>query len=51
MEKKLNLSTFAKRYGTLVGLVLLCLAFSLLKPQFRTVNNILTILRQIAMLL
>ena len=50
MEKKLNLSTFAKRYGTLVGLVLLCLAFSLLKPQFRTVNNILTILRQIAML-
>ena len=48
--RKFSVSTFSKKYGTVAGLVILCIVFSLLKPQFFTINNILIVLRQIAML-
>ena len=43
-------SYILKTYGTLIGLTLLCIAFSLLSPVFATFGNAITILRQIAML-
>lgn len=45
------LSRYAKKYGTLAGLIVLCAVFAVLRPKtFPTVSNLLTILRQIAML-
>ncbi len=49
-KKKLEVSNYAKRYGTLVGLIAICVIFSFLSPVFSTMGNILTVLRQIAML-
>ncbi len=44
-------SRWMSKYGTLVGLALLCVAFAILRPEtFPTLPNIFTILRQIAML-
>lgn len=45
------LSRFFTKYGTLVGLIVLCAVFTVLRPKtFPTVSNLLTVLRQIAML-
>lgn len=46
-----DLSGFLKKYGTLIGLILLCLVFSILSPKFFSYSNGLTILRQISMLM
>lgn len=48
--KKFDISLLTKKYGTLVGLFLLCVVFAVLKPAFVNFSNILTILRQISML-
>ncbi|ADU31983.1 ABC transporter permease [Evansella cellulosilytica] len=45
-----DVSKFFKVYGTLIGFIILCIIFSILSPVFATVNNGLTVLRQIAML-
>lgn len=51
MTQKMNLSKAARTYGTLAGYIILLLAFTVLAPgKFLTVNNVITILRQIAML-
>ncbi len=42
----MNFSTFLRRFGSLIGLLLLCAALSVLSPYFLTVNNLLNILRQ-----
>lgn len=46
-----DFSKFLKVYGTLIGLVLLCLVFSILSPNFFSYSNALTIFRQISMLM
>lgn len=46
----ISVSSILKNYGTLIGLALLCLAFSFLSPVFATFSNVITIVRQIAML-
>jgi len=48
--KQYNYGKFFKKYGTILGFILLCIGFTILTPVFITPNNILTILRQIAML-
>jgi ribose transport system permease protein len=45
-----DLSKFLKKYGTLIALILICLFFSIASPAFATKSNIMTVLRQIAML-
>ncbi len=46
----INYSTIAKRYGTVIGLLFVCIFFSIRSPVFLSLGNILTVLRQIAML-
>ena len=48
--KNLNLATFAKKYGTVVAFVIICIFFSSQTEVFLTRSNILTVLRQISML-
>ena len=51
MKKKVHFSEFVMKYGTLMFLVLLCIAFSVLRPStFLSVGNLLTVLRQIVIL-
>ncbi|MCM3760599.1 ABC transporter permease [Alkalihalobacillus oceani] len=49
-SESLNLSSFLKVYGTLIGLGVLCIIFAILTPAFATLSNGLAVLRQIAML-
>lgn len=49
-QKKFQIGTFAKKYGTVVAFVLICIFFSLNTEVFLTRSNILTVLRQISML-
>ncbi len=49
--KSLNISKIAKNFGTLIGYIILLIAFTILAPgRFMTVSNMIGILRQIAML-
>lgn len=49
--KTLNASKVLKNYGTLIGYILLLIAFTILAPgRFMTLQNMIGILRQIAML-
>lgn len=48
--KQYNYGKLFKKYGTIFGFVLLCISFTMLTPVFISANNILAILRQIAML-
>ena len=48
--KKLTFSTFAKKYGTVVALLVICLFFSVKTKAFLTPSNIITVVRQISML-
>ena len=49
--KTWNVSKIAKKYGTLIGYVILLIAFTVLAPgKFMTMKNMIGILRQIAML-
>ena len=49
--KNMNMSKLVRTYGTLAGYVILLIAFTVLASgKFLTANNIITILRQIAML-
>ncbi len=49
--RNVNYANIAKRYGTLIGWVILCILFSALAPDsFPTIKNVITIVRQIAML-
>lgn len=49
--KTWNVSKIAKNYGTLIGYVILLIAFTVLAPgKFMTLKNMIGILRQIAML-
>lgn len=51
VTNRFNLSKFARTYGTLAGYIVVLLAFTVLAPgRFLTLNNVITILRQIAML-
>lgn len=51
MGKNMNMSKLVRTYGTLAGYVILLIAFTVLASgKFLTANNIITILRQIAML-
>lgn len=51
MGKNMNMSKLVRTYGTLAGYVILLIAFTILASgKFLTANNIITILRQIAML-
>lgn len=51
MKKNINMSKLVRTYGTLAGYVILLIAFTVLASgKFLTANNIITILRQIAML-
>ncbi|MBR3001241.1 MAG: ABC transporter permease [Oscillospiraceae bacterium] len=43
-----NIRNFVKKNVSWVILVILCIAFSIAVPQFRTVKNVMTILKQIA---
>lgn len=45
-----SVSNFLKKYGTLLALILVCIIFTILQPTFLTLDNLFTILRQIAML-
>lgn len=47
---KLTPSAFLWKYGTLLALFIVCIFFAVMKPAFATVDNLFTILRQIAML-
>lgn len=48
--KKFSFGKCFKKYGTIFGLVLLCIGLTILTPVFISPGNIITILRQIAML-
>ena len=49
--KTLNASKVLKNYGTLIGYILVLIAFTILAPgRFMTPQNMIGILRQIAML-
>ena len=51
LANRIDFSKFARTYGTLLGYVILMMAFTVLAPgKFLTVNNMITVLRQIAML-
>lgn len=45
-EKKNKLAYYAQDFGALVALVLLVIGISIASPEFRTVNNFLSLLRQ-----
>ena len=50
-KKKFDISVFARSYGTLLGYILMMIGFTVLAPgKFMTANNMITVLRQIAML-
>lgn len=46
-ERKVKMTIFAKKYATLIGLLLICIIFTILTPTFATGNNIFTVIRQI----
>lgn len=49
--KNVKWSTFTKKYGTLVALILICIFFTICCPDtFLTKTNIITVLRQISIL-
>ena len=51
MNAKLNVSRIARNYGTLFAYIIMLLVFSILAPSaFPTLSNVISILRQIAML-
>ena len=51
MNAKLNISRIARNYGTLFAYIIMLLVFSILAPSaFPTLSNVISILRQIAML-
>lgn len=49
-NKKTLVTTLAKKYGTLVAFLLICVFFSVATDAFFTKSNMLTVLRQISML-
>lgn len=49
-KRSFAMGDFIARYGTVVVLLLLVAAFSVLSPQFATANNILNIMRQVSTL-
>lgn len=48
MERNAKIATFAKKYATLVGLLIVCVIFTILTPAFASSNNLFTVIRQIA---
>ena len=46
--QRAKITVFAKKYATVVGLVAVCIIFTILTPTFATSNNIFTVIRQIA---
>ncbi|MGH4038031.1 MAG: ABC transporter permease subunit [Sphaerochaeta sp.] len=46
MNKLTNKSNMLQEYGSQIALVLLLLLLSIISPEFRTVNNLLSLLRQ-----
>lgn len=48
--KKTSVTTYAKKYGTMVAFFAICVFFSAASDVFLTPSNILTVLRQISML-
>ena len=51
MNAKLNVSRIDRNYGTLFAYIIMLLVFSILAPSaFPTLSNVISILRQIAML-
>lgn len=45
-EKKRKISYYAQDLGALIALLLLVIGISIISPQFRTINNFLSLLRQ-----
>lgn len=45
-----NVISFTRKYGTIVGFLIVCSAFSYLSPHFLNFNNIIHVLRQISIL-
>ncbi len=45
-NKKMTTSQFFEKFATLIGLLIVILIFSMLKPKFLDVNNIFNLLRQ-----
>lgn len=46
--RKFSLSDIAGKYGVLVGLLIVCLAMTVLSPVFMSTNNLLSILLQVS---
>lgn len=46
--KNLSFMHIMRKYGTPIGIVILCIVFAMLSPYFITVSNIMNILRQAA---
>lgn len=44
------MSNVVRKYGTLIGFIVLCIIFSFLSPVFLTINNLTMVLLQISML-
>ncbi len=49
-KKSINIATYARKYGTVVAFIVICIFFGSTSPVFFTGSNIVTILRQISML-
>lgn len=49
-KRAFSTSKFLKKFGTVIGLLLLCVCFTILSPVFISSVNIITILSQISML-
>lgn len=45
-EKRISIPGYLQEYGSLVALILLVIFISIISPEFRTVNNLLSLLRQ-----
>jgi len=45
-EPKFNLSSFLAKYGTLIGLILIIILFTILKPAFLKPQSVIDLLRQ-----
>ena len=46
MDAKKNVKSYLQEYGALIALILLVVVISIISPQFRTLNNFLSLLRQ-----
>ncbi len=50
MANKLNAKNILKESAVLIVLIVMCIVFAILAPNFRTFANLITVLRQISML-